>query len=278
MALNSLLLLVGCTQPVPQHFTRTELSKVRRMPQTLVIDDGHPEIRNNAFSSIGFESMVTNPADLKSVESSTVGDELNTLTTTTTTRAYIHNKLLNFLYSISFYDNISTGITGQLSFGNDVNENMIDKSIVEINWFIRTTAQYNKLSLSFRPSLVIYNTYQFSTISDSGTLFSITSSYQHRLGFSFAGTGALRYQLITPLGIYCGFQYKLQPYGYVNDKLRFDNTGSIYTGIDFIVWTVLKTGIYSIFPLPADYTDFKEPIHIGANLSVDFGKLSTEND
>lgn len=262
--------ILSCTQPVPLSFTRDEYVDIRRSPTVSHIDDAHVDSAGVLFGGLSWQYALSMPDVAAFCETTTVNDGFSSLTIRTTTRHYLSRHSINGQLGMSLLNGFSTGIILDASLGSVegvAESSPLSSSILEVGWFCRFSAKFNRFSLAFRPEVLLYSIHGNQTIIDTSSLFSNAQSQLYQHGVTVRTLVSTGYMITPYIRFIVGGQHKAQPFTINNGDVVFENAFAWYVGAWALLYKPMGLSLYIVGPIPTDHSEFSEPVHGGAEIT-----------
>jgi len=268
----------GCFQPMPQHFSRDEISYIRRVPHSSHIEDGSVGKKGDFRISASVQGYSGQSQVHTFSESTFVSDEFSTITIHSKTYGYSTPVMVHGFLSIYVADNFATGLFLDANVGSkasveNIPQSLIDDVVIDFGWFLKAAASNGPFSVAFRPEFLFYSQNgRTSIIADSTNL---SKSAFHKLGLTVRSIVAGRYHINKQLGAFFGAQHKVSPYSMryadlTNKNVLLENQYSLYSGLGYMFTENLTINGYCLVPFATNHSKFKEPVSVGLSITADW--------
>jgi hypothetical protein len=262
------------------------------------IDPGIPTEKKGVSVSLNYQ-YASEDADTQKYSKTTYSSSSYDPTSTYINDTYLYESRHYFGGDVmfTFLDFMAVGLLFDISLGDlpfriEEEKNILNNNIYELAVFLRFFGKFDNLTIGFRPEIVLNSinyykeVYYFddtiSTVPDS----MVMDEGQHHSA-AFRGTLFMRYEFLKYFSLFCGFQYKRQPYTLedrssarrAGSRIKSENVFGVYCGFGVEPIAGLHFCPYGSFPIKTDITDYRSPIYGGLKCVVDIGKLykDTEN-
>lgn len=286
---------LGCSSTGVNKITRYD---IRRSHQIDNIDPGIATESKNLTVGLNYQYSVKEP-EIQEYSTSYL-DSVHNNSNVNNTFLYESRHAISGDLAFTLSNAFAIGMLLDISLGDILNDNVhdsikndLDNNIYEAALFLRIFGQFNNIVLGFRPELLLKSINALKTvylITDSISYLDTTiaeKSNDHLLSASFRATFVMRYEFFEFMAIFCGFQFKMQPYTIIErsfsrrsnrDKMKFESSYGLYTGIGVEIYPGLHLSPFVTFPLGTEITGHQSPIQGGMKVVFDIGEFEKKKE